>query len=256
MKAVNITYKDRFVFAELTKIAMFTRTESGLMVKNKKFILISSENKLIQYISCNLNYGREAIRRTLLRLKISGYYSYNKDGEYIVINKRMNDIQDSFFYTRIPLYMRKIFYLNDGSTVTWTALDQMIFDYVDSVRSIFDMRCGENEMLLKINSTFYQRIDSIAERFGLTRAEVVNVISKFKKLFGKRCFRRAMYYEKWHRKHPYSMTFTLDTPRKRDLKKVMNKFEEDCCTKVVSKDQCKWIEVNCDDLPEIYNEAV
>ena len=65
MKTINISYKDKFVFAELTKIAMFTRTEKGLIVKNKKYILVSSETQLIEYISSNLNYSQEVIRNIL-----------------------------------------------------------------------------------------------------------------------------------------------------------------------------------------------
>lgn len=259
MKTINISYKDKFVFAELTKIAMFTRTEKGLIVKNKKYILVSSETQLIEYISSNLNYSQEVIRRSLLRLKLKGYFSYNKEKEYIIINKRIDNIHSAYFYTRIPLYMKKTFYLQDGSKVTWTILDQMIFNYVDAVRGVYDCRCSENEMLLKIKSIFYQKIDSIAEKFGLTRAEVVNVINKFKRLFGKRCFRRAMQSEKFFRKHPYSMTYTLDIPRKRELKKVMEVFEKEKCIKIKSKERIKCYEIDCEEdfvLPEIYNNAI
>lgn len=251
----NLKYKDKFVFVELTKIAMFTRAENGSMVKNKNFMLISSESRLIEYISDILNYSREVVRRTLLRLKLQGYYIYNKEKEYILIPKRMENIHIAYFYTKISLYMKKIFYLANGSRVVWTALDQLIFNYVDAVRSIYDCRCSENEMLLKIKSIFYQKIDSIAKKFELTRAEVINVINKFKLLFGKRCFRKAMQTEKFHRKHPFSMTYTLDIPRKKELRKIMEEFEK-TCVKIVTRERIKSYEVDYEDnyvLPEIYN---
>lgn len=238
----DFRYKDRFVFAQLVKVALFTRTKSGVLVRNhsKYTKLFTRESKVCLFIATELNFGVEMVRRTLLRLKLQGYYRFDKERGCVIIEKRIDFGEDSKpFYTKIPVYMRKTFYLKDGAKVTWTALEQMIFDYVNSVRKIYIERKQKNEMLLQIQGIFYQKINTIAKRFGLSRQEVIGVINKFKQLFGTRCFRRAYITDKYFRKHPYSKTYTLEPPLPNELRKVITKFEAEKCERIVHRERLK-----------------
>lgn len=233
-------YLNKIVLGFLWKIAD-RKNYNGELTESKflsndyegKVLRFLSEKKIAFWIQQRTMLPLRNIQHTLLRLKLQGYWMYNKELMTVELLKPMSEMMLSqrFLYTEIPDYLCKQFILKTGRKITWTILHQMIYDDIDSFENKIKFPIiPVNELGQMTESTFYKSLMTMSRENFVELAKLNKIIKDIDCIFHGRRFCTKEELDK--RVYYTSRSKRTSVVARRNLHEYILKFQEEECVEV------------------------
>lgn len=211
----------------------------------------TSEDKIAFWIQQRTLLPLRSIKHALLRLKLQGYWKYNKDLLTVDVLKPMSEmlISKRFLQTEIPDYMCKQFILKDGRKINWTIVHQMIYDDINRYENTISTPIIPiNELGQLTEKTFYKSLRTMSRENFVDIQKLNKIIKDIDSIFHGRRFCTEEELQK--RVHYTSRSKRTSVVARKDLHEYILKFQREEC-KEVKILRLKKKKVECEDCVKI-----
>lgn len=195
-------------------------------------LLFNSKNQLIELLSKDTNWSKGKVKNNLDSLIKEGYIIFEnnilKKGKYIPFTPRpvtpdyilqTKEIQD------------KGPQLNEKS---WWILD-FLYTKAYNIHTVFETNDD-----LDFEESLYVSTETIGKEVGLSQGQVVREMHKLSYYLGENFWRKPTEEEKKSRKYKNSLSYTINLPKRKELKKIILSVLK----KITGKDLWKRVKTN------------